>query len=159
MAPVMAPSPFGVQLSVGGAVGAVMAVNAVLASGAVGAVMAVNAVMASGAVGGVMAVGSGGGGGGAVGGGVGGAWCLPPRFSRAGEWRRPRNREWASSAPDPCALDLELLARFLGLEVLELSDTVGGGGIAARVKALARPSKTTPRPWVYEAGAREGLEI
>ena len=32
----MAPSPFAVKLSVGGAVGAVMAVNAVMASGAVG---------------------------------------------------------------------------------------------------------------------------
>ena len=86
LAPVMTRSPVAVKLSVGGAVGAGMAVNAVLASGAVGAVMAVNAVMASGAVGAVMAVGSGGGGGGAVGGGgVGGAWCLPPRFSRAGE--------------------------------------------------------------------------
>ena len=42
---------------------------------------------------------------------------------------------------------------------LELSDSVAGTGIAARVRALARPSKTTPRPWVYEAGAREGLEI
>ena len=34
---VMAPSPFAVKLSVGGAVGAVMAVNAVMASGTVGA--------------------------------------------------------------------------------------------------------------------------
>ena len=48
---------------------------------------------------------------------------------------------------------------FSRLEVLELTDSVAGPGIAARVRALARPSKTTPRPWVYEAGAREGLEI
>ena len=80
------------------------------------------------------------------------------------EWRRPRNREWAFRAPDTCVQDLGLslsrtistflFARYLRLEVLELTDSV-----AARVRALARPSKTTPRPWVYEAGAREGLEI
>ena len=87
MAPVMAPSPFAVKLSVGGAVGAVMAVNAVLASGAVGAVMAVNAVMASGAVGAVMAVGLGGGGGGAVDGGDvgGGAVACSPTVSQEEE--------------------------------------------------------------------------
>ena len=72
---------------------------------------------------------------------------------------RPRNREWAFRAPDTCARDLGLFARYLALEVLELSDSVAGTGIAARVRALARPSKTTPRPWVYEAGTREGLEI
>ena len=36
-ASVMAPSPFAVKLSVGGAVGAVLLVDAVMASGAVGA--------------------------------------------------------------------------------------------------------------------------
>ena len=90
---------------------------------------------------------------------MGGAGCLPPLLSRAGEGRRPRNREWAFRAPDTCARGLGLFARDLGLEVLELTDSVAGTGIAARVRALARPSKTTPRPWVYEAGAREGLEI
>ena len=54
---------------------------------------------------------------------------------------------------------LQSLCRYLGLEVLELTDSVARPGIAARVRALARPSKTTPRPWVNEAGAREGLEI
>ena len=88
-----------------------------------------------------------------------GAGCLAPRLSRAGEGRRPRNREWAFRAPDTCARDLGLFARYLGLEVLELTDSVAGTGIAARVRALARPSKTTPRPWVYEAGSHEGLEI
>ena len=101
---------------------------------------------------------------------MGGAGCLPPPFSRAGEGRRVRNRRWAFAQPQvgTCLEGLELsdtvggpglLARFLGLEVLELTDPVAGAGIAARVRALARPSKTTPRPWVYEAGAREGLEI
>ena len=61
----------------------------------------------------------------------------------ADEGRRPRNR----------------VAGDLDLEGLELTDSVAGTGIAARVRALARPSKTTPRPWVYEAGAHEGLEI
>ena len=37
MRAVMAPSPFAVKLSVGGAVGAVLLVDAVMASGAVGA--------------------------------------------------------------------------------------------------------------------------
>ena len=46
---------------------------------------------------------------------------------------------------------------FSRLEVLELTDSVTGPGIAGRVRALARLSKTTPQPWVYEAGARLGL--
>ena len=72
-----------------------------------------------------------------------GRGACPPRLSRAGEGRRPRNR----------------VAGDLGLEGLELSDSLAGAGSAARVRALARPSKTTPQHWVYEAGAREGLEI
>ena len=53
-----------------------------------------------------------------------------------------------------CPLDTLPLALVL-LLVSMVPTTVG----VARVRALARASKTTPRPWVYEAGAREGLEI
>ena len=88
MGPALAPSPFAGKLPVvGGALGAVLAVNALMASGAVGAVLALNAVMASGAVGAVMAVGSGGGAGGAVGGGAvgGGAVACSPTVSQEEE--------------------------------------------------------------------------
>ena len=80
-----------------------------------------------------------------------GRGACPPLLSRAGEGQSPRNREWAR--------DIGLFARYPGLELLELTDQVAEAELAAMVRALARPSKTTPRPWVYEAGARAGLEI
>ena len=154
-ASVMAPSPFAVKLSVG-AVGAVEPIGG-------GWALSQEVVMWVKVLGG-----------GAVGGGA--AACSPtvsqesaesplasslaspmggllgkpggrpgpdpaPRLSRAGEGRRPRNRVAGEGRRD---LDLE--------RGLELPDSVAGTGIAARVRALARPSTTTPRPWVYEAG-------
>ena len=91
------------------------------------------------------------------GGGVGGAGCLPPRLSRAGEGRRPRNREWAFRAPDTCARDLGLFARYLALEVLELSDSVAGTGIAARVRAARGPEATAYLIDLEPNGARSNL--
>ena len=76
---------------------------------------------------------------------MGGAGGLPPRLSRAGKGRRPRDREWAFRAPDTCARDLGLFARYLALEVLELSDSVAGTGIAARVRAARGPGDLNNR--------------